>query len=613
MTIALLFCKTLIALLGLTVPGYAIARALRLRQAVFAAFPLSALIISHSVTALAIFSSRITFPAVATILLVITVACSLPLLLRKAAREPSCLSENDTDEATNWFKPAIVTAVIILLATAFRSTLYPLGGFDTFTRWDALAREMLRYNSLFFYPPVTGADFSIYTMPDGFPPLVASIYWWLYAATGSAAPQFTAISVTLQLASIFGLTWAAARTAFGKKSATFTLLALAASPLLIRSVQIGQESGFLTLAIAGQICFALAAIRRPSLAPVIAAALFAALGAQAREYGPALALVGLLILHFAPASRSYAWRYAFLAAVVAAPWYLRNWVLTGSPLYPLTLPGSPHANPLLSALMAYYGEFLGVGNFGAKEWLAIGLELITGGAAALLAALPYLAFKGRRLLPYSLSLLLITALWLLSISKTSGGIVYSMRVLAPAVVILAIIAGRSLHRLTETKWSKLVPALLIPASFWGILTALSYPSTPLQLPAALFSSKNESPEFCEKNTEFAARISHLEAPATGILVDSPYIAVTLMRETRFRPVIIWSSEVSSILAKGHSSVETATLLQNQGITMIALNRSSLHNNFLFRLPFYRDGVNDWREIATLDGWVLFALSPAGVQ
>ncbi len=442
---------------------------------------------------------------------------------------------------------------------------------------------------------------------------MASVYWWIYAASGTVLPQLTAISVTLQLASILGLTWAAAETAFGKKAAAFTLLALASSPLLIRSVEIGQESGYLALAVAGQICFALVAIRRPSLGPVYAAALFAALGALAREYGPALALPGLCILLYTPASRRYAWQYALLTAVVASPWYLRNWVLTGSPLYPLTLPDSPHANPLLSSLMAYYGEFLGVGNFGAKEWLEIGLELIAGGAAALLAALPYLAFKGRRLFPYTLSLLLITALWLLSISKTSGGVVYSMRVLAPAVVILAIIAGEALHRLTATKWSKLVPALLIPASFWSILTVLSYPSTPLQLPAALFSTRNEVPEFCEKDSEFAALISRLEAPVTGILVDSPYFAVILKRETRFRPVIIWSSEVSSILAKGHSSAETATLLQGQGITMIALNRSSLHNNFLFRLPFYRDGVKEWREIATLDDWVLFALRPAGVK
>ena len=51
------------------------------------------------------------------------------------------------------------------------------------------------------------------------------------------------------------------------------------------------------------------------------------------------------------------------------------------------------------------------------------------------------------------------------------------------------------------------------------------------------------------------------------------------------------------------------LLQGKGISLVALNRSSIHNELLFRIPFYRDGVNEWRELSAVGDWVLFAITP----
>lgn len=611
MSTLILSCKFLTALSGLLIPGYAAAKTLRLRSPLFAAFPLSALIICQSVTALAIFGGRITFPVMALILSAVTTACGVSVKLRKPPEQPFIPVQNSADESSPWANPALAMAVLLILATAFRTTLYPLGGFDTFTRWDALAREMLRYGSLSFYPPVSGADFSIYTLPDGFPPLVASVYWWIYAATGAASPQLTAISVTLQLASILGLSWYAAETAFGKRAASFTLLALTASPLLSRSIEIGQESGFLTLAVAGQICFALAAVRKPATTLVFAAALFAALGSLAREYGPALALPGFLILVFNPDTRRHAWRYAAIAAIVASPWYIRNWLIAGSPLYPVSLPGSPHINELLNALMKYYGEIFGLSRYGVKEWLELGNMLIAGGSVALVVALPYLAVKGRRLYPYILSLLLVSCLWLWSIGSTSGGIVYSMRVLAPSLVILAMIAGKAVAEAPKKSPLRYVSWLLIPAALWGILSALSFPLQPLQLSTALLSTKGETPEFCEAGRKFASHINSLDIPATGVLTDSPYLAVILKRETRFRPVIIWSPEVSFLADFKTGSKISRQKLLALNIRLVALNRSSIHNEFLYRMPFFKDDFSTWKQIlASGDDWGLFEL-PAG--
>jgi len=598
--------KITTTLLGLTLPGYALARLLRLQHGHFAAFPLSALMIYQAVTAVTLLNGKITLFAVTAILVGVTMLCGLALLPGKKP-EAIATAAQSTEDDPDWFKPALFAAALLLLATVFRATLYPLGGFDTFTRWDALARTMIEYGSLSFYPPVTGADFSIYPLPDGFPPLVASVYWWIYAATGKVLPQLTAMSVTLQLASIFGLCWSAAANTFGRKAAAFTLLVLVVSPLLTRSVLIGQESGFLALAVAGQICFAMAAIRTPSLRLVIAAALFASIGAVAREYGPVLALPGFFLLAGAPATRRLVWQYALITALLSSPWYIRNWLITGSPLYPAFFPGSPSANELLATLMHYYAEIFGLSRYGITEWLSIAAELLAGCSLALAAALPCLAKNGRRFLPYSLSLALVTLLWLWSVGKTSGGVVYSMRVLAPAVVILAICAGEFLRQLANERLGKHLSWLLVPAAFWGILSVLSFPQPPAQLATALFSTKGEAPEFCEVQRMFARTIDSLAVPATGILTDSPNLAVILRRETRFRPVIIWSSEVSSILSGKQSAAAAEKQLLERGISLVALNRASIHNNLLFDIPLYREGVNTWSVLSATDDWVLFAI------
>jgi len=604
----LLLLKLVAAVLGLTLPGYALARALRIGQCLATAFPFSAFLLCQTVMLQQILTGRVSVAVVGTGLCALTLLFSLIAWRGTAAAVPcEAPAEMESTPSPLLFRAGAFAAGALLLAAAFRTTIYPLGGFDTFIRWDALAREMLRYGSLSFYPPLSGADFSIYTMPDGFPPLIASVYWWIYAATGTALPQLTTLSVMLQLASILGLTWSAAETAFGRKAASLSLLALSAAPLLLRSVQIGQESGFLALAIAGQICFALAARRRPALTTITAAALLASLAPLSREYGPALILPGFFILIFEPATRRLAWHYVLLAALLSSPWYLRNWLLTGTPLYPLALPGSPPANPLLADLMHYYGGIFGIANFGAGEWLAIGRELLLGGSVALLAGLFALALHGRRLMPYTLSLLLVVSLWLWSIGKTSGGVIYSMRVLAPAIVILSLVTGKALADLADRGRIRQLALLLAAAVLWSGLCTLSFPLQPAQIGEALLSTKGEAPDFITANREFVQEIGRLGLPASGLLTDSPYLAVLLQRETRFRPVIIWSSEVSSVLSPRQSAAETEKQLLGKGITLVALSRSSIHNDLLFSIPFYRDGVTGWKQLTAVGDWALFAI------
>ena len=120
--------------------------------------------------------------------------------------------------------------------------------------------------------------------------------------------------------------------------------------MLINGFAIGQETGYTALAVAGQFCFTLAAVRTPRISSVMAAALFASLGALARDYGPALAASGFLVLAWDSRTRRFLPAFTVSVLILSAPWYLRNWVLAGNPLYPHEIPGGFRINAVYVAI-----------------------------------------------------------------------------------------------------------------------------------------------------------------------------------------------------------------------------------------------------------------------
>src|SRR6185369_13657311 len=311
-------------------------------------------------------------------------------------------------------KCALGFAVLIVMAVGFRAVLYPLSGFDTFFRWEGLARLMLQHESLSFYPPVTAGDFATYLIPDGIPPLVATVYWWFYAAIGKPLMQVTAIPVALQLLSAMALTFLGTSLAFGSRAAYCSLLAFATSPLLINGFAIGQETGYTSLAVAGQFCFAMLAVRRPHAGSVIAAALFAALGALTRDYGPALALTGFLTLAWQPQTRRYLCLFCVTTAIISAPWYLRTWVVTGNPLYPRPLLGLFPVNDIYEAPQQILRQSFSFYHYSFKQWLGFLGVLASGAPLAILGGIPYALLKWRDSLPLLFTAGVLVILWLLS-------------------------------------------------------------------------------------------------------------------------------------------------------------------------------------------------------
>lgn len=599
-----------LAVPGLLLPGYLAAWALGLPRGWLLAFPLSALLLVELVIAMSLFGIPLSFVAMAGGLSGFMVFC----LLMAKVRCPSPLRTDPVDnvaEDSRWIGWSClgIAATIVLLVT-LRATLFPLSGFDTYFRWEGLSRAMLQLRSLDFYPPVTAKDFSLYVFPDGIPPLVATVYWWLYAAIGRPLPEVTAFPVALQLVSILALTHVGARAAFGRPAAWFALLTATTSVLLIRGVAIAQETGFTALSVAGQLCFAWLAVRDPQKRLVVVAALFAALGALSREYGPALILVGFSVLVWYPQTRRYLLLFVAVAAAFSAPWYLRCWALTGNPFFPHAIPGGFPHNGVYAAIMEFYKQFRSVASFDGSQWLNL-LGLVAGGAPfAVLLGIPYGIRRWRETGPLLITATLITLLWLYSVGETAGGVVYSLRVMTPAVVALSICSGAGLAAVVEANqwrrrfWRLFVLTSLGCGALYAVISAAAHPFPAQSIGPAFLSRGGDPPEFCIVQPELANKLQASSVPATGVLTDDMYLATILRRTTRFRPVMIWSPEVSFIFEDRLGVEDVMHRLLAQGVKVVAIENESPNTVFMMRYPFFQD-YQRWT--------LLFAVSDRGAM
>lgn len=591
--------KIAIAVLGLTIPGYALARVLRLERCWLAMFAFSVLIICQIVVWLAIIGGEISFNVVVTILVVFSVCCGY-LIRRRPERDKETLTtiKQRFVEAPLIFKISVSLSVLLVLAVAFRMILYPLGGPDTFTRWDALARNMFHYGSLFYYPPVKPSDYSIYFVPDGFPPLVASAYWWIYASFGAPLPALTFISVVLQLISVLCLTYATVEKTLGENAACFTLMTLISSPLLINSFEIGQESGFLSVSLIGQLCFALAAIRHPSASTVIASALFASLGSLAREYGPILAVPGLLILLRDAGTKKFAVTYALLVTGLTLPWYVRNWFITGNPFYSHALPLGFPVNEVFVAMMKYYVDIFALSGFSLTQWSSLLYEIMAGAIIPIVVGILSMILYFRNLIPYFISIFIVFGIWFWSVGQTCGGVLYSLRVLSPAIVVLSCVSAsiyaQYFDPLRNLQRQKLMATTLIIFACWGIISALSFPRAPKGIFSSILSTNPEIPVFSSAYLDLARQINTLNMPPTGILTESSYFAVILDRETKMRPVMIYNPEVSFLNNPNISGEEARRRLIGMNIRLVAISKSSIENDFLSRFSLYNRDSASWR-------------------
>lgn len=591
----------LFLLLGLFLPGYFVAKYLRHSLWWASAFPFSLLILFHSVFWLGVFRVPINLLTV------------LPCLIAASAGaawmgRTSAISSG-TKGTLRFDTPdriLILSSGLIGVALLVRMAISPLVGFDTRFRWDFLAQKLWALGRFDFYPPLTAADFRTYFFVDGIPPLVSFTHWWLYASAGQYLPSLICIFVAAQFACTLAFTYGVASAVYSRRAGVVALAMLAACPLYLKSVVLGQETGLTALSIAALIYFVVTAPQPADYPAMVSAGLAAALCALSREYGWIALIVGGIALLWRRQPIRQVFVFAVVATAAAAPWYVRNWILAGNPFYSLRFANFA-VNPVHDAILHYYNASLGVLHWTGANWASVFWFLLSLATFQVLAGIPGGIAIFRRHGYLMVAVLLLAAVWMLSSGYTSGGIETSIRVLSPVMVILSITGAGMLEPLARrAQYRSGVVAALILFQLWTASFVVFYPHNPMtmrlsQWPLAAFRSVAEQPEF-----QIRDQLARILPAGFRVLSDNAYLHAALS-EKGIEVVPVWSPEVRFIFSS--SAEESARRLSSLGIGSVAFYPQSLNTSYLISAsPFYRSLPGGCRVLAQIPDY-LYLLAP----
>lgn len=436
---------------GLILPGWLVTKLLRSETPVLSAFLGSAVILFYVVLGLEALSVHLSALSIGSgVALVVALLATLVTIRRRwwpvgAARPAGPVFPGG---ARDWLW--VLPVVLALGAIGARAMLDPLSGDDTVFRWDFLARQLLREGTLAFYPPVSAGDFGLYGWCDGIPPLVSILHAWIYVSAGQATTEATAPLVLLEAGLLFYSIGRLALRTWGPTAAWPAAAVASTSALMLWGVAIGQETGLTALTLVAMFLF-LEDYRHTGAWPALLwAGVAAGAGALCREYGLLWPLLGLAALA-CHGKLGAAWKpFAAAACLVAAPWYVRNWIHTGNPFYAHSLGGLFPVPAIHRELMATIAEMVTPRSLTAMLPLRLTFLALTAGAAIGLGAVGLLVAK-RRGLPLVIGIAGVAALWFWSVRQTAGGWAYSCRVLTPAIALLAVGAGAALTRFGRGK------------------------------------------------------------------------------------------------------------------------------------------------------------------
>ncbi len=470
----------------------------------------------------------------------------------------------------------LIPAIAVVV---YRAITQPLSGVDTIFRWNFLAEQMLVRGSLGFYPPVTGGDYSIYAWPDGIAPIVSSLYFWPYRFAGEARTILTAPVVIAQFILLLFAVHRVGLRVGSPRSAAFAVVLIACSPLLLWSLAMGEESGLLTLALISLLLYLPSSPGESSVPAAIMAGLAAALGGLAREYGLAFILLGLGLGIARRLSKATLGVFVLTAAAGVAPWYLRNWVRTGNPLFNLNPAGLFPVNSAHEHLMLIYQAGFGWATVSGEAF-----RILLTNCAAAVAGLIAGVFFFKRIASLWAALALMVGLWAVSVSYTSAGFTYSLRVLAPGIAVTALMAGVACARWfpTDVHLRGVTLALFI-FSLDSSVRALALPVNAYRIPPADWLTVGGA-----VNEQHQRPVYHQLAnfcAGHSILTLGP---AALLNRFSAHTIPPWSPEVACLWDESQDTATIAQRLRAQGIDYFLLSKGEANAAYLSQIAFFRN-------------------------
>jgi hypothetical protein len=516
------------------------------------------------------------------------------LLCRKTTCRPAYIHEPlSSSSATSrllqdWpLKLALIPAFAVV---SYRAIFQPLFGIDTIFRWNYLAERMLDLGSLSFYPPSSAADYVIYGWPDGIAPLVSCLYLWTYLPAGEARPILTAPFVILQFILLVCMARELARRKGGERAANITGTLLACSPMFLWAVSMGQETGLTALGLAGLLLYLPERDGPCPRSTIVLAGLSAALGGLAREYGLAFIALGFALCLWRRLSLRTTALFAIVAVGAVLPWYARNWLHTGNPLFnqdilDLFSVNSSHLN-LMAQIKVEHGTLPpgALKNFLQNCLIGL-LGVAIGFRFGLTHARAFLA-----------GIALVILLWITSISMTAAGFTYSLRVLSPALLLAAVLGGLSCSRWVPAR--KNFHALAFALGFFaldGSLRALTLPAPIYQLPPSQWLSYGGWIHKFHQRLLYG-QIARLNGEQRMIVLGPQ--AQLYKNNAHVLPV--WSPELE-FLTHDSEPAETARRLIGMNIRYLLFNGNSLYRSYLDHIPFFKRNTHPYLKLIWADG------------
>jgi len=568
---------------GLLLPGYLVGRIIGTPALFLSSFLGSAAILFYVVLGLDAAGVRLEAASIGgTVALIDLVLLGLVLLLRRPGASPVGTPSRPHGLTWLWLIPPALG----LAAIAWRATADPLSGFDNVFRWDFLSRQMLNTGTLSFYPPMTSADFTLYGWCDGIPPLVSVLNLWSYVAAGSTAALATTPRVMLEAGLLFYAVWRLARGLWGADAGWPAVAALSTSALLLWGVALGQETGLTALTLVTMFVFLDEYRRGGNWACVFWAGLAAGAGALSREYALAWPFIGLVTLAWWGGLRTGWKTFLITAGLIAAPWYLRNWLHTGNPLFAQSVGGLFPTNPIHQEMMDVIGKFYRVGIH--PEWLSFG----AGFMVVLAGALGVLGLWGfckapRQTIPLGAAVLLVVMLWVWSIGQTAGGLVYSARVLTPALALAAVLAGGALASLKGSARGIAIAALAVISTDTA-MRSLSLPLSAMEAPWELSPTRwlNAARELDQGRRNPSWKIIAEAAGPRAIVVDHPILQAMFIK-LGAKSVTLFSPQAACMFDEKRSFSETIAQLKTNGVRFVLISNNPIMDDLVNNHGFLR--------------------------
>ena len=503
----------------------------------------------------------------------------------------------------HWLWVPVTCAATII---SYRLIFQPLTGYDTAFRWDFLARQIVAEGNLGFYPPVTDAAFLHYGWPESIPPLVPLLYAWAYCGAGSTAPQLSAV-VGLEVATlVFMLTGKIAARTGGYAAGALACALLATSAVHTWAISMGQETGLLTL---GVLALVWAVDRESDDRPDWRlAGLAAGVTALTRDYGLTALVAGAGVLFW----MRRPWRemagYAVVGLVVVLPWFMRTWVLTGNPFYNHDLLGFFPVNPMHAGLMHFYLGYLGWTGHLAERLYELVMQIWPLGLLLLLVGGVGMFQIGPRLIGGRLLAGMWIGLWAWSVGYTMGGFQYSLRVLSPALALLAVAGGAWLARcggLRRIVWYGGLSLLAVEASLRAVLML----HAPTEFPIRIWPMIGESFSAPRGGADHD-RVAKLVGPHR-VLVDNAYQhAFLTQRGVHAMPP--WTPAVEFLFANNVNVAEAVRQLHQEDVRFLVLSSAPDLKLFLGQYRFFRE-LKPWVcPVMAGENWMLFSLEEAPI-